>query len=113
MQLLDHVSIGVPDIDAVRPFYDAIMTALGASKVVHIPKRPGEPDCTWADITKITTELDWHPTVEFDDGVNRILAEIDHWRDAPVWTPETIAAATKEWFTHLGEQKVTQPGETA
>ena len=21
--------------------------------VVHIPKRPGEPDCTWADIEKI------------------------------------------------------------
>ena len=90
-----------------------VARALGASKVVHIPKRPGEPDCTWADITKISTELNWHPTVEFDDGVNRILAEIDHWRDAPVWTPETIAAATKEWFTHLGEQKVTQPGETA
>ncbi|CAN0627253.1 Glyoxalase-like domain containing protein [Burkholderia multivorans] len=33
MQLLDHVSIGVPDLDAARPFYDAIMTALGARKV--------------------------------------------------------------------------------
>ena len=27
--------------------------------VVHIPKRPGEPDCTWADITKITRDLGW------------------------------------------------------
>ncbi|KDB10685.1 Glyoxalase-like domain containing protein [Burkholderia sp. lig30] len=33
MQLLDHVSIGVPDLDAARPFYDAIMAALGARKV--------------------------------------------------------------------------------
>ncbi len=33
MQLLDHVSIGVPDLQAARPFYDAIMTALGATKV--------------------------------------------------------------------------------
>ncbi|WDD92489.1 VOC family protein [Burkholderia sp. FERM BP-3421] len=33
MQLLDHVSIGVPDLDAARPFYDAIMAALGADKV--------------------------------------------------------------------------------
>lgn len=33
MQLLDHVSIGVPDVDAARRFYDAIMAALGASKV--------------------------------------------------------------------------------
>jgi catechol 2,3-dioxygenase-like lactoylglutathione lyase family enzyme len=33
MHLLDHVSIGVPDLDTARPFYDAIMHALGASKV--------------------------------------------------------------------------------
>ena len=33
MQLLDHVSIGVSDLDAARPFYDAIMAALGAAKV--------------------------------------------------------------------------------
>ena len=29
--------------------------------VVHLPKRPGEPDCTWADITKIKTQLGWSP----------------------------------------------------
>ena len=33
MQLLDHVSIAVPDLDAARTFYDAIMAALGAEKV--------------------------------------------------------------------------------
>lgn len=33
MFLLDHVSISVPAIDAARPFYDAVMTALGAAKV--------------------------------------------------------------------------------
>lgn len=32
MQLLDHVSIGVPDIEQARPFYDAVMAALGACK---------------------------------------------------------------------------------
>jgi catechol 2,3-dioxygenase-like lactoylglutathione lyase family enzyme len=36
MQLLDHVSIGVPDLDAARPFYDAIMRTLGAAKVYDI-----------------------------------------------------------------------------
>jgi len=41
MQLLDHVSIGVPDLDAARPFYDAIMTALGASKVYDRPEALG------------------------------------------------------------------------
>lgn len=33
MQLLDHVSIGVPDIAQARLFYDAVMAALGACKV--------------------------------------------------------------------------------
>lgn len=33
MQLLDHVSIGVPDIEQARVFYDAVMAALGACKV--------------------------------------------------------------------------------
>jgi len=32
MQLLDHVSISVPNLDLVRPFYDAVMAALGAAK---------------------------------------------------------------------------------
>jgi catechol 2,3-dioxygenase-like lactoylglutathione lyase family enzyme len=31
--MLDHVSITVPDIEAVEPFYDAIMAALGVPKV--------------------------------------------------------------------------------
>lgn len=41
MQLLDHVSIGVPDLDAARPFYDAIMSALGAAKVYDRPQALG------------------------------------------------------------------------
>ena len=41
MQLLDHVSISVPDIDLARPFYDAIMAALGAAKVYDRPTALG------------------------------------------------------------------------
>ena len=32
-----------------------------------------------------------------------MLENIDYWRDAPVWEPESIARATREWFSHLGE----------
>jgi UDP-glucose 4-epimerase len=71
--------------------------------VVHIPKRPGEPDCTWADIGKITRDLGWKPRVSFEEGVHRILAEIDYWREAPLWEPASIAAATKTWFQYLGD----------
>src|SRR2546426_325504 len=69
--------------------------------VVHIPKRPGEPDCTYADTTKIRVQLNWKPQVSFEEGVARLLASIEDWRTAPVWTPESISRATKEWFQYL------------
>jgi UDP-glucose 4-epimerase len=73
--------------------------------VVHIPKRPGEPDCTLADIGKIKKLLGWKPKVAFEDGVAEMVRNIDYWRSAPVWTPDTIADATKDWFKYLGRHK--------
>jgi UDP-glucose 4-epimerase len=70
--------------------------------VVHVPKRPGEPDCTWADTRRITELLGWRPEVTFEDGVSRMLADISHWADAPLWDPSSIAQATKTWFEFLG-----------
>jgi UDP-glucose 4-epimerase len=71
--------------------------------VEYIPKRPGEPDCTYADITKISAMLDWTPNVNFETGVKNMLDNIHEWRDAPVWDKEEIAEATKDWFKYLGE----------
>ena len=77
---------------------------LKAPATVHIPKRPGEPDCTFADTGRIKRELDWKSRVPIEEGVQNMLKAIDYWREAPVWTPETIAEATKDWFTYLGRQ---------
>jgi UDP-glucose 4-epimerase len=79
-----------------------LVELLGGEKI-HIPKRPGEPDCTWADITNITAELDWKPKVSFEEGVAKIVADIDYWKNAPLWDPESIAGATKTWFEYLGQ----------
>ncbi len=70
--------------------------------VTYIPKRPGEPDCTFADITKIRRDLKWQPKVTIEKGVEQVLANIDYWKSAPVWTPATIATATQDWFKYLG-----------
>ena len=69
--------------------------------VVHIPKRPGEPDCTWADIAKARKFLNWEPKVTLEKGVKILLDNIDYWRDAPVWDKNSIDKATKTWFKYL------------
>ena len=79
-----------------------VVARLGSPPCVHIQKRPGEPDCTWADITKIRTELGWHPKVSFAEGVKIMRDNIDYWRDAPVWTASGIADATADWHKFLG-----------
>jgi len=78
-----------------------LVRLLGSPPTVRIPKRPGEPDCTWADIAKIQRDLGWQPKVGFAEGVKVMLQNIDYWRDAPVWTASRIAEATSDWFRFL------------
>lgn len=80
-----------------------LVELIGGS-VVNIPKRPGEPNVTWADISKITRDLGWKPNIPFEEGVARMMAEIQNWRDAPLWDPESIEIATKTWFDALGAE---------
>ena len=70
-------------------------------KKVNIPKRPGEPEITFANISKIQRELNWEPTISIEEGVNLIIKNIDYWKNAPVWTPNKIKAETKDWFKFL------------
>jgi UDP-glucose 4-epimerase len=69
--------------------------------IEYIPKRPGEPDCTFAKVDKIKKLLNWHPQVSFEDGVAEMLTNIDNWRDAPVWDSSSIQKATQSWFKYL------------
>jgi UDP-glucose 4-epimerase len=71
-------------------------------QIQHIPKRPGEPDCTFADTTKARDLLGWSARTSFEDGVRIMLEHIGDWRDAPLWDAQSIANATKVWFEHLG-----------
>lgn len=80
-----------------------LVELLGGERV-HLPKRPGEPEVTWADTSKITSELGWQPQVSFEDGVAEILANIEYWAEAPLWDEASIAVATKTWFDLLAER---------
>ncbi|EQA69799.1 SDR family oxidoreductase [Leptospira noguchii] len=71
-------------------------------EVTYIPKRPGEPDSTFADITKIKKDLNWSPKISIETGIGELLKNINYWREAPVWTPDKIEKATSDWFKYLG-----------
>jgi len=77
-----------------------IVKLLGGKKI-FIPKRPGEPDITFADIKKIKKEVNWKPKISIEKGIKIILKSLYYWQDAPVWTPEKIKKATKKWFFYL------------
>ena len=73
-------------------------------EVVHIPRRPGEPGCTFADITKIEKKLGWKASTSLEEGVRHMLDRLEDWRDAPVWNPQSIQQATQSWFKYLGDE---------
>lgn len=78
------------------------LVELLSGEVVNVPKRPGEPDCTFGDTSRITEVLNWKPEVSFEKGVATMLNHLDDWKDAPVWDPDSIKQATKVWFDYLG-----------
>ena len=77
-----------------------IAKLLGGKKV-FIPKRPGEPEITFADIKKIKKEINWKPKISIKKGVGIVLKSINDWKNAPIWTPKKINIATKKWFLYL------------
>lgn len=88
-----------------------LVALLGGGETVRVPARPGEPACTQADTTKIRRLLGWEPRASLADGVRLMLAEIDRWREAPLWTVESITKATRDLLAHLGERFITgDPG---
>jgi UDP-glucose 4-epimerase len=74
-------------------------------EILYIPKRPGEPDCTFADTEKIKRMLGWHPSVSFVEGVEKLLNHIEDYREAPLWDKDSIKEATKTWFNHLKKRE--------
>ena len=67
----------------------------------YIPKRPGEPNITLANIKKAKKYLKWKPKIGLESGLKKVLAEKNYWKNAPLWTPKKIKVATKEWYQYL------------
>lgn len=92
------------NLGAGRPQTVNYLVELLGGASVNVPKRPGEPDVTHANIAKIVRDLGWAPKVSFEKGVQFILNDIEYWRDAPLWEPESIAKATETWFKMMSDE---------
>ena len=78
-----------------------IIKLLGTNNIVKIPKRPGEPDITFANIKKITKIMKWKPKVSIENGIKILMKNRNYWKKAPLWNPKKIKVATKLWFRYL------------
>ena len=82
---------------------NSLVHLLGGT-TINLPKRPGEPDCTYADISKIQKQLSWKPKISFEHGVAELLSQIEDWKDAPLWEENEIKNVTQAWFKYLGNK---------
>ena len=89
------------NVGAGKPVSINKLVKLIGGEVDYIPKRPGEPDVTWANIKKITKETKWKPKISFEVGVKKMLNNINDWKDAPLWDIKSIEKATKSWFEFM------------
>lgn len=91
------------NIGAGKPItINNLVKIIGGEKV-YLPRRPGEPLITFADISKAQRLLAWSPNIDFAEGVREMLGNIDYWSDAPLWEIESITASTRAWFQYLGK----------
>lgn len=99
----DSESSGIPiNIGTAHPIsINSLAEIIGGNKT-FIPKRPGEPDATQADITRAKSILGWAPEFDIEKGLGTVLGANENWADAPVWSAESIEKATSDWFRYLG-----------
>ena len=95
---------GIPiNIGASKPVSINRLAELIGGPMTFIPKRPGEPDITHAEITRAREFIGWNPKIGIEEGVKAVLTSPESWIDAPVWTTENIQNVTSEWFRYLGK----------
>ncbi len=91
----------VYNLGADKPIKIKKLVDIIGGKIINLPKRPGEPDCTWANVNKLKQDTKWKPRIGFEDGIKEMLYNISDWKDAPLWNKKKIYKATKLWFKYL------------
>ncbi len=101
---LTHLKNRIYNVGASNPQSINYLVSLLGCDAVNLPDRPGEPRCTWANTDLIRNELGWHPMVNFEEGIDLMLQDINQWKDAPLWDAEKISHATEPWFRYMSQK---------
>ncbi len=91
----------VLNIGSGKPYSVNTLADFIGGERVFISRRPGEPNTTHANINRTKQILKWRPKITLKVGINKIMKNIDYWKNAPLWTPKKISIATKNWFKYL------------
>ena len=89
------------NLGADKPIKIKKLVKIISSKYIKLPRRPGEPFVTWANINKIKKHTKWKPEIKFENGIKDMLTNILDWKDAPLWNKKKISSETKLWFEYL------------
>ena len=101
LSLKKNIKNVILNVGSSKPRSVIEMTNILKGNKIFIPKRPGEPDITHANINKTSSILKWKPQTNLEEGLNLVLKNIFYWKKAPLWTKNKIKIATKNWFKYL------------
>lgn len=74
------VNLGNPDERTIQSLAELVIEVTDSdSGITNEPLPPDDPKVRRPDITKARTELDWEPSIEFEEGLRRSL---DYFEDA-------------------------------
>ena len=76
-KIVDVFNVGSGKSISVNALADKI-----SKKRIYIPKRPGEPDKTFANINKIKKTFNWKPKINLERGMKIVLKNINYWKNA-------------------------------
>jgi len=78
-------------LDALRPRADGQGYA---QQVAHVRDRPGHDRRYAIDDRKIAAQLDWHPTVAFEQGLRQT---VQWYLDHPEWVESVTSGSYRQW----------------
>lgn len=95
-----NAPLGIFNIGAGKPVSIKTLCELIGGKdypIEYIPRRKGEPYCTWAYNENSKICLGWEPKVSLEEGIKEVMKNLDAWKDAPLWDKDSIKESVKEW----------------